>query len=173
MVFQASDSVESGPSPFGRGWPEGPGEGDEAPYLFGKGVWSLHYHAVWNSQYLIAKFVKAFVPACVFLNLLGIIVNDTVKLDNQTKFLAVEVDNKAVNRNLTSKLESEHATIPQHDPSELFGPSILVSHVARPLQDFAWNNFAAHRPNPHPALRATLSRRERDSAQMQSDGQDR
>ena len=79
--------------------------------------------------------------------------NQTVKFDNQTEFLAVEVDNKAIYRDLTTKLESKHPAISQQHPGEFFGPRILVSHLTGPLQRFfaEWLHGASDKPSPGPS----------------------
>jgi hypothetical protein len=114
------------------------------------------------TQDLVPKLLQPLVSLHIPLRLSRPAMNSTVNFNNDSDFMTIKVDNVAIYWNLTAKFQPQRSAILQLRPRLLLRTGFVAPHLACTLRQFRRPKFWTHCGTPHPALRATLSRRERE-----------
>src|SRR5712672_1299738 len=116
-------------------------------------------------QNRVSKLLQTLISLRIPFRLSRPVMHPTVYFNYDADFMTIKVDNVAINWNLSAKLQPQCPAIFQLNPGSLLCSSILTPHLACAIQKNFWGiRFWPQYGTPHPALRATLSRRERDSS---------
>jgi len=64
-----------------------------------------------NPDCFVSEFHQVPVSFCVPLYVIRFTMHPAIQLDNEADFRTVKIDNVAINRNLSSKLQAKHSPI--------------------------------------------------------------
>lgn len=84
-------------------------------------------HAVRYSEDALPQFLQAAVSAEVLLKLGRNMVDVSVDFDDKREFRTVEVDNVAINLQLSPKFQPKRAAVPEQYPRDLLGNRVVLA----------------------------------------------